>query len=861
MIQVYDGFSADYTHNGVAVLFPMSCSVTEQAGASYELDMEYPLADEKWKLLTTGNVIRVPVPATDTETAQAGTAKNVYRAVSAGATMYSSQSVSQRVTYVQWTPRSYSVGSRVTHQGKNYRLIKSLQVDELFPPDSELSHGKWARISNMTSGASILYRFSAYEEFILLQDMGNGWYRGRTRGGIEGYIKANEAEFYVQEILHDVAPRTLRDQLFRIYETEVVTERNTVRVRGRHVSYDLTGVLLGDCDINNRTPTAAISAVHDAMLQQIETTIATNLTTADGNFTGNLSQKNVVFALLDPDNGIVPYYRARLVRDNWDFFIFKNDNKDRGFTIEYGKNLKGVTWKRNSENVITRIMPVAQTADGADFFLDGTRYIDSPYIDIYPTINMERLEVSAKVGGDNGSGGTWTEATLRAHMRELANNRFNVDHCDLVPYEVKVDFIRLGDTEEFKQYKNMDKLFLYDTVSVLHTPIGLNDALVVTQYKWDALNGRFLEITLSNSYDYGFGKISGFQLSGGSVTAGKIAPQAVGTAQLQRASINYALINDATIERLKSDAITATTAYIQNLIAQGITTDALYASIATISKASLNDADITWANIANLTATVAQIAETEIGNATIQTAQIQGLNAAVAAIAQAEISSATIQAAQIADLESAVATIVSAQIAVASIGFAQIKDAVAQNLITKDAVADKYFIQKLQVQNLQVISQTVDNLVVKASNGNYYTLSVDGNGAVTAQQTTVTASEIASGVTQDGQRSIIETDLLASELTATNIKGANALIDKIAARRINVDSLFAREAFIGKLLTTDISGNGYLQLMVDGKIDDMVIGGRNYLRNSGDLNYKDYRIQYLSGDPAAGYAVVGETAL
>ena len=74
MIQIYDGWATDYTHNGLAVLFPASCTVQEKAGNTYELEMEYTLTDEKWHHLKTGNVVRVPVPATDTETAQTGTA-------------------------------------------------------------------------------------------------------------------------------------------------------------------------------------------------------------------------------------------------------------------------------------------------------------------------------------------------------------------------------------------------------------------------------------------------------------------------------------------------------------------------------------------------------------------------------------------------------------------------------------------------------------------------------------------------------------------------------------------------------------------------------------------------------------------
>ena len=194
---------------------------------------------------------------------------------------------------------------------------------------------------------------------------------------------------------------------------------------------------------------------------------------------------------------------------------------------------------------------------------------------------------------------------------------------------------------------------------------------------------------------------------------------------------------------------------------------------------------------------------------------------------------------------------VDARISSADIDFAQIKDAVIEQLITKDALSDRYYIRKLQVDNLQAISLDVNNLVVKAADGNYYALDVDESGEVTATRVTVTETEIAAGVTSDGSRSIIETDLLVTDLAATNIKGVNALLDKIMADRINVNTLFAREAVIPQLEALDISGNQYLRLMVDGKLDDVAIGGRNYLRNSSDLDYSGYYLagEYTRNDP------------
>lgn len=575
----------------------------------------------------------------------------------------------------------------------------------------------------------------------------------------------------------------LEYQLFTIIE--VRQDLQGVYITAEHVSYQLRDNYCNFQTSNDITCAAmCVGLMEHKVSADNRFTLLTNCTEVQKGGV-DFRQKNIMEVLLDPEEGICEKFGLYLIRDNFNLYALKNAGSDRGFVIEYGKNLIAVDYTENIENTYTRIIPFGYDKNGNPVYMDGTIYVDSPHINDYAAPRVLMLDCSETARESD----TMTLAQVKAELRTQANNSIS-DGIDLPAVTMSVDFLSLGDTEEYRQYRNLDKVYMLDKVSIKFKGYNLNAEVIGVRH--NILTGNLENITIGSvKQGSNIRKIASWQVptvDGANIRLQSIRTEAIAddtitTEKVRNGSITVAKLD---ADHVYADMIEAEAARIQEFTAESIETDVLAAALASFSNVTAQFLDI---------------------------------------------------------------------------GFAQIKDAVAQNLITKDAVADKYFIQKLQVQNLQVISQTVDNLVVKALDGNYYTLSVDGNGAVTAQQTTVTASEIASGVTQDGRRSIIETDLLASELTATNIKGANALIDKIAARRINVDSLFAREAFIGKLLTTDISGNGYLQLMVDGKIDDMVIGGRNYLRNSGDLNYKDYRIQYLSGDPAAGYAVVGETAL
>ena len=89
-----------------------------------------------------------------------------------------------------------------------------------------------------------------------------------------------------------------------------------------------------------------------------------------------------------------------------------------------------------------------------------------------------------------------------------------------------------------------------------------------------------------------------------------------------------------------------------------------------------------------------------------------------------------------------------------------------------------------------------------------------------AQRSPVTEQEIDAGQTESG-RVILETSIPASEISTSSLLGTYALVNQIDAARIDVDQLFARQAFIDQLNTSVIRSQDFIQLVV-GTVDDTV---------------------------------------
>ena len=64
MICVYPADCKDFSNNGLGIVLPQSCTVTETLNGEWELTLTHPIdVDGKWTRLTEGCILRAPVPA------------------------------------------------------------------------------------------------------------------------------------------------------------------------------------------------------------------------------------------------------------------------------------------------------------------------------------------------------------------------------------------------------------------------------------------------------------------------------------------------------------------------------------------------------------------------------------------------------------------------------------------------------------------------------------------------------------------------------------------------------------------------------------------------------------------------------
>lgn len=631
------------------------------------------------------------------------------------------------------------------------------------------------------------------------------------------------------------SPWSVQPQRFRIYEVEKTIDE--VTVQARHISYDLLyNLTTYKSDESVTLQTALDGVLNNCVNSDHGFTAYTNVANEQAGLA--YDGKNPIDAMLDPEEGLCAKYKVNLIRDNDELFFLNDPGMNRGVKIAYGKNMTGVTYTQSDDQVSTRIMPVGENKDGTPLYLSDNpseRFVDSKNINNYPIIHVYRLDCdNCKVGQKDSNGSKVTVAVARARMRKQAEDLLKTG-VDNPTIKMEVEFVNLGDTEEYNQFKNLENCFLYDYLIIQHGKQDINVTAQIQEIEWDILTDTMKKVTIGTvgetlanmgittwQIPVGF---SGSKIANGTLGGGALRENAIATRHLQADSVNASVIaaHSITADRLDATTVNAMTieavrAKINELVAGQITTDQLYVDLAAIAKAqitsaNIKEANIDWATINTLTAQIATVAKAEIAKADIAIAQIDGLEAKIAEIAIAEIGKATIHSAQIDDLEATTAEIVNAKIANAEIDGAQIKDAtigtakiklgaITAALIEAGAIgtaqiADSSITEaKIVSLNADVITAgtlSVDRLLIKGPNGLFRAINATDEG--------LTVEELSEEQYQNGMSGtvIVARSITADKIAAKSITANEILSNTITAAEINVANLFANEATIAAL--------------------------------------------------------------
>lgn len=283
------------------------------------------------------------------------------------------------------------------------------------------------------------------------------------------------------------------DQLFRVVTPKV--SMGEIKAVCYHIFYDLTENLIEDIFIQPTNGSAAMARLSSGCQYKHPFTFYSDVTNIS---TARIVRKNPVEAMLDTsqDNSFVNRWGGELKRDNFDVKMLKSRGVNRGVVIRHKKDLLGYEGSVDWKSPTTRIMP-----QGFDGLLLPEKYVDSPLINKYPYPRIRVIEfnhIKAAIGKNANDEDALPLEEAYKKLRQAAKDMFDIQMVDQPKATYKVEFQELSQTEEYKEYKILQRVWMGDIVTVKHEEDGIDIQAKVIAYKYDPIKKEYINVTIGN---------------------------------------------------------------------------------------------------------------------------------------------------------------------------------------------------------------------------------------------------------------------------------------------------------------------------------------------------------------------------
>ena len=291
------------------------------------------------------------------------------------------------------------------------------------------------------------------------------------------------AEIGDRAIIKAKADQFRDPQLFRVYAISKPMN-GVVTVLAEHISYDLSGIPVKPFSAS--TAYSALTGLKNNAVVDCPFDFWTNKTTS-ANFEVS-TPASIRSRLGGAVGSILDVYGGEYEFDNYTVKLHNNRGMNRGVSIRYGKNLTDIKQDQNCSNVATGIYPYwyLETDAGNVLIELPEKVVSAP--GTYNFVKIRTLDLSAEFDVQP------THEQLRAKTQEyIKKNNIGVPSVSLT-----VSFAQLEQSEEYKGLKFLERIGLFDTVSVQFPALNVSTTAKATKIVYDVLMDRVKSVTLGS---------------------------------------------------------------------------------------------------------------------------------------------------------------------------------------------------------------------------------------------------------------------------------------------------------------------------------------------------------------------------
>ena len=271
------------------------------------------------------------------------------------------------------------------------------------------------------------------------------------------------------------------NQAFRVHKI-VKPMKGIYSISAEHISYQLSYIPTMPFAITAGSSACAntLAALKNNAAESCPFTFWTNVTTVSSY--KQAAPASIRSRLGGVEGSVLDQFGGEYEWDNYTVKLHKfRGVQTPNVTLRYGKNIIDLEQEKEINNTITGVCPFWVDSEGNNLVTLTEKTVDSSTASSYPFKRTVPLDMS----------GDWEEAPTESQLRTRAQAYVNASGIGIPKVSIKVSFVNLPDTEEYKDIAALQSVNLCDYVSVQFEKLGINVAAKVVKTVYNVLTERY----------------------------------------------------------------------------------------------------------------------------------------------------------------------------------------------------------------------------------------------------------------------------------------------------------------------------------------------------------------------------------
>ena len=307
---------------------------------------------------------------------------------------------------------------------------------------------------------------------------------------VEHPLKSRFKEYFENGYQIKVKPNDQEDyHVFEIKRTYEDADRNNILIYAQSRTYKLGNRVVQHVEINSQNGPGAMNQITSGMDQPSDIELFSDIQTVSSTV---FEARNVLNCIAGEQGSLLQYWGGEIKREPFRLSLLRRRGRDTVGTVRYGKDLQGLKITFDWQSIITRCLPYADLQDSEDGQTKRIygKKVDSDLIKNYPDVYASHVQFTEEQGVKDS-----------ASLDKAAAKYFiSVNPgCDKPKVSIDLEFEKLTDSEEAKEFAILRNYGLFDTFSVYHKLYDIHVEAKITEVLYDGLNEKVKKLSAGDA--------------------------------------------------------------------------------------------------------------------------------------------------------------------------------------------------------------------------------------------------------------------------------------------------------------------------------------------------------------------------